>query len=229
MMKLYTEKVICLKLLCKLDKVLQNDILQVLWSAKPCKSGLQHCRALLIEEITANKSCAFTQKENWWKSSSCMFLSQIYPLAPTLPEACTGLSYRTFFNRGVSRSGWGPARAVWGHVHAHTEAGDAAVLPLPPSHNPPNLGTAVRTWKTPKHTEHTLSGQEFHSLAPEVSDPHPHPLKRQNRDGETVQSIFLWCMQSIPPIQLCQCWLPKALATPKCHHNSSNSLLGAAI
>lgn len=46
MMKLRIAKLICLKLLRKLDKALQNDIFRGFWSAKPCKSGLQHCGAL---------------------------------------------------------------------------------------------------------------------------------------------------------------------------------------
>lgn len=160
-----------------------------------------------------------------------MFLSQTYPLNPTLPEGCTGLSYRTFFNWGISRSAWVPVSAVWGHVQPHAEAGDTVVLPLPSSHNPPNLGIAVRTQKNPRHTKYTLSGQEFCSLPPELFWHMPISFERIRTVVAKlyVWSIFLKCMQHIPPIQICQHWLPKALATPKCHHNTSNSLSDSAI
>lgn len=120
MMKLHIAKVICLKLLRKLDKALQNYIFRGFWSAKPCKSELQHCGVL--EEITANSNlCVHIEKELLKVCEMHVSLPHL-PTHSTLPDACTGISYRTFFNWGVSRSAQGPARAaVWGHVHAQTQ------------------------------------------------------------------------------------------------------------
>lgn len=61
--------------------------------------------------------------------------------------------------------------------HTQRQVTLQCLLPLPSSHNPPNLGTAVRTRKTPRHTQYTLSGQEFCSLPPELFDICPYPLK----------------------------------------------------
>lgn len=167
MMKLHIEKVICLKLLRKLDKALQNIILQVFWSAKPGKSGLQHCGALRQRKSLQTTTRVFSQKGSWPMSSNHTFPSQIYPLSPTLPEACAGLSCRTLTGEFQGQPE-DSACAVWGDMHAHREVDDASVLPLPPSQSSPNLETAIRIWeKKTRYTKHTLSGQEFHSLPPE--------------------------------------------------------------
>lgn len=171
-----------------------------------------------------------------------MFLSQIYPFTPhslTLAQvSVTGRSltslqslfitstrYQEF--QGVPRSAQGPACA-WGHMNSQTQRQVTLVLPLLPSHNPSKLGNGSTDIKKLPGTP-TLPAKIF-GLCHLKSLTHTHILwGDQNCAGETIRSIFLQSMHSIPPIHIYQHWLPIALATPQCHHSSSNSLSGTAI
>lgn len=84
----------------------------------------------LLEEITANSDfCVHIERELLKVCEMHVSLPDL-PTDPTLSDACTGVSYRTFFNWGVSRSSMCSMRA---HACTDTEAGDIVVLPLPPS------------------------------------------------------------------------------------------------
>lgn len=73
----------------------------------------QGCSAVgLLEEITANIVLCVHRERELLKVCEIHVSLPDLPTHPTLSDACTGLSYRTFFNWGVSRSAQGPACAV---------------------------------------------------------------------------------------------------------------------
>lgn len=117
-----------------------------------------------------------------------MFLSQTYPFTPhsRMPAqvSVTGHSLTSLQSPSITSTRYlgsikvCPRTSTCFRTRARTdtEAGDAVVLPLLPSHNPPKLGNSSTDIKN--RQAHQTACQDFCSLPPEVSDPHPHPLRR---------------------------------------------------
>lgn len=142
----------------------------------------------LLEEITANSDfCAHIARELLKVCEMHVSLTDL-PLHATLSDACTGVitghSLTSLQSPSITSTRYLGSLKVCprtstcfrARARTDTEAGDTVVLPLLPSHNPPKLGNSSTDIKN--HQAHQTACQDFCSLPPEVSDPHPHPLRR---------------------------------------------------